>query len=143
MDSACRACLVLPLRCFCSSLRRGVSSFKDAMHVIIVEQQIIAESGGSYQKLEPAVQAIVQAAAIAVVECPGIWAHPAPVLGLLPMVPLPTAWSYSLVLDRLLTSEGMYPAEAHMLCSYFHRLWSRSSVFQFSRINPPTCIHCG
>jgi hypothetical protein len=111
------------------------------MHVIIVVQQIIAESGGSYQKLEPAVQAVVQAAAIAVVECPGIWANPAPVLGLLPVVPLPTAWSFSLVLDRLLTSELMYPARR--TCFVLAFIYFGHDPVCFSRINSPTCIHCG
>jgi hypothetical protein len=75
------------------------------VQVINVVQQIVAESGGSFQKLEPAMQAIVQAAAAAVVECPGIRADSAPFLGLLPVVPLLTAWGYSLILDELLTSE--------------------------------------
>lgn len=77
-------------------------------------QQIILESGGSFGKLEPAMQAVVQAAAMSVVQCPVAKANSAPVVGLLPVVPLLTAQGYSQVFDQLLTGEHISPAEPHM-----------------------------
>lgn len=69
-------------------------------------QQIVVESGGSFKKLEPAMQAIVQAASTwLVVACSHIRATCAPVLQLLPVVPLLTSQAYSLLLEQLLTGK--------------------------------------
>lgn len=69
-------------------------------------QQIVAESGGSFQKLEPVMQAIVQAASTWLVKaCPHVRANSAPVLQLLPVVPLLTAQAYSLLFQQLLTGK--------------------------------------
>jgi hypothetical protein len=69
-------------------------------------QQIVVESGGSFEKLEPAMQAIVQAASTWLVEaCQHVRANSAPVLQLLPVVPLMTSHAYSLLLEQLLTGK--------------------------------------
>jgi hypothetical protein len=96
----------LSLLIFCSAIS-GIyeeeSAYRYAIHISPVLQQIVSESGGSFQELEPAMQAIVQAAATAVVTSPHIPAGSCLVSGLLPVVPLLTAEGYSTLLDDLLT----------------------------------------
>jgi hypothetical protein len=72
-----------------------------------VLQQIVFESG-SFQMLEPAMQAIVQTAATSVVENQYVRANSVPVLELLPVVPLLTTQSYSLMIQQVLTGGRLF-----------------------------------
>lgn len=107
-----RTCTELPLHVCCSALANGVSKYKYAKRITDILQQILSESGGSFRKLEPSMQAVVQTAATTVIQCPDVRTSSSLVMGLLPMVPLLTSRSYSRVLDQLLTGVGMYPVQA-------------------------------
>jgi hypothetical protein len=79
-----------------------------ARDLAIALQQVIAESGGTFEGLEPVWQALLQAAAELLVRS-GASVTSGPVVGAVQAVPLLSADSYSTLLRRQLSGEPQAP----------------------------------
>jgi hypothetical protein len=121
----------------CSVVARSKLSFMDVTAASNICQQIVAESGGSFRDLEPAIQAMLQTIASRLVMSPCVLANSAPVLGLLPVVPLLASRAYWRLLDDLILRKQRVAAcltphrraqySKHMLGKHFNTCLSMRS----------------